>query len=400
MMDRCGDRQRKCEGLEKWPLHLFIESLPVMLQISLLLLACGLCRHMWSVNTSVAYVLTVLTAFGSSFYLGIVFAGASSYECPFQTPVSATLRDIWKATGDQRSTLILRSRSILSRMKQAMKRWVRHRLSVPSPQLDSRVDGAMARWRPPTRGPQTDLALSQTHASDIRCVSWILKNITDREAIDAAIRLAGTIRWFKGGINAEPPYDMIVSTFKSCFDSSNKLYPGSIDQAYYSARAVLQIHVFTIPKVASEFPLPHIDINVGGLSGDLLAVLWLYQDICFGSSLSRKVLSPTFGPAHLKWASNLLLWRTWVHQHTWGTFVFNVDSIESESASWDELPPAVVLDRLLVWCIHLGRHIDKSVLLMEDKSCVTFHFFPLKMHLSSFLVFTRTIFYLNYPAQS
>jgi len=38
MIERCGDRQRKCDGLKKWPLHFFVESLPVMLQVALLLL--------------------------------------------------------------------------------------------------------------------------------------------------------------------------------------------------------------------------------------------------------------------------------------------------------------------------------------------------------------------------
>ena len=95
MIERCGDRQRKCDGLEKWPLHLFVESLPVMLQVSLLLLACGLCRHMWSVNTSVAYILITLTSLGVLFYLGIAIAGMSSYACPFQTPASINLRSLW-----------------------------------------------------------------------------------------------------------------------------------------------------------------------------------------------------------------------------------------------------------------------------------------------------------------
>ena len=27
MIERCGDRQRKCDGLKKWPLRFFIESL-------------------------------------------------------------------------------------------------------------------------------------------------------------------------------------------------------------------------------------------------------------------------------------------------------------------------------------------------------------------------------------
>ena len=38
MIERCGDRQRKCDGLQIWLFRLFVESLPVMLQIALLLL--------------------------------------------------------------------------------------------------------------------------------------------------------------------------------------------------------------------------------------------------------------------------------------------------------------------------------------------------------------------------
>ena len=96
MIEQCGDRQYKFDGLEKWPFHLFIESLPIMLQVSLLLLACGLCRHIWSINVSVAYILVILTVLGVLFYFGIVIAGTSSYECPFQTPASSTLCRLWK----------------------------------------------------------------------------------------------------------------------------------------------------------------------------------------------------------------------------------------------------------------------------------------------------------------
>ena len=93
-VERCGDRQRKFDGLEKWPFRLFIESLPVMLQITLLLLTCGLSRYMWSVNTSIAWVVISFTVIGFLFYVGIVIAGTSSYECPFQTPASTALRQL------------------------------------------------------------------------------------------------------------------------------------------------------------------------------------------------------------------------------------------------------------------------------------------------------------------
>ena len=94
VVERCGDRQRKFDGLGKWPFRLFIESLPIMLQIALLLLACGLSRYMWSVNASVARVIISFTVLGLLFYIGIVVAGTSSYECPFQTPASIGLRHL------------------------------------------------------------------------------------------------------------------------------------------------------------------------------------------------------------------------------------------------------------------------------------------------------------------
>jgi hypothetical protein len=54
---------------------------------------------MASINTPVATVLITLTMLGVLFYLGVIIAGTSSYECPFQTPISTALRDSWKKIG-------------------------------------------------------------------------------------------------------------------------------------------------------------------------------------------------------------------------------------------------------------------------------------------------------------
>ena len=75
-------------------------------------------------------------------------------------------------------------------------------------------------------------AIRKTNAMDIRCVSWILRNITGPEAIDAAIRLAGTVRWPEGGIDVEPPYDTTVPVFRAFFDPTGAVYPGLSDRAY------------------------------------------------------------------------------------------------------------------------------------------------------------------------
>ena len=376
MVERCGDRQRKCEGLEKWPLHLFVESLPVMLQISLLLLACGLCRHMWSIDTTVTCVLIALTASGFSFYLGIVVVGTSSYECPFQTPASNALRGLWKATRLRWLAIIPSSRSAVSRMTRALNRWSRCCFPRPSPpiawedgQISFSVEGEME-----PHPVSADPALSRTNTNDIRCVSWILRNITDPEAIDAAIRLAGTIRWFEDGIDVEPSCWMIMSTCMSCFDSSHRVYPGSMDRAYYSIRAILQIHVFALCRsreFTHNFPPPYISGNVGIPGGDLTAVFELHRCLWHDDiqALYHHGLSTTVSSTHLQWASNLLAQFALTRP-----FDPDFNSIPFECESWDELPPTIVANWLIVWCIFMGGDMDENVLRIEDKSYVMLHF--------------------------
>jgi hypothetical protein len=64
-------------------------------------------------------------------------------------------------------------------------------------------------------------ALREQNADNARCVCWVLRNITDPEAIDSDIRLAGLIRWFDGDSTYNPPFDLIVSAFEECFDAPN-----------------------------------------------------------------------------------------------------------------------------------------------------------------------------------
>ena len=43
-----------------------------------------------------------------------------------------------------------------------------------------------------------------------RCICYILRNVTNPKAIDSAIRLAETIRWFDGDSDLDPLLDLIV----------------------------------------------------------------------------------------------------------------------------------------------------------------------------------------------
>jgi hypothetical protein len=93
--ERSQNRQRRLDGVIVWYFDNVMESLPLILQVSLLLLGCALSRYLWDVSIIVASVVVGVTLLSSIFYLSIVVAGATSESCPYQTPGSLTLRRLW-----------------------------------------------------------------------------------------------------------------------------------------------------------------------------------------------------------------------------------------------------------------------------------------------------------------
>ena len=409
MIERCGDRQLKCDGLQKWPFHLIVESLPLMLQAALLLLACGLCRYMVSINTSVAAVLIGLTLLGVLFYIGIIVTAARSYACPFQTPVSFSLRSLWtkvapffalvtlpitrtlRTLGKIAPSRILASHlSLINVRRRVHSLWDRIQLGIlrvglclpslglgtlPSfrhPSLPITQEGspsdtqAVTRWSSPK-----DMAMMQTTSvNDARCVTWILRHITDPEALDAAIRLAGTIRWFEGGKDTIPPYDIILSTFHACFDSNRDVYPGSRDRAYYSGRAILWINTLAMCKSeesARIFPLPDTRYKAPAFDRDLGHLLYANAE----EDVRRRIRSlldidERNTPSHLQWASNILLHLSWATHATADVSVLEGQLYFSKCIT----PPLdAVLNCLLMCCNFLGSPVREEVLKVQDKSC-------------------------------
>jgi len=464
-IERCGDRQRKFDGLERWPFRLFIESLPIMLQIALLLLTCGLSRYMWSVNTSVARVIISSTVLGFLFYLVIMVAGTSSYECPFQTPASMALRDlrdnktvrkwlsslsllniisliytarkntpklmarvslpnpaslIYATWMDAQQGIILASHrardivrrplswkfsvsGILSGIRRTATK-IGHQVIILLLQMDRALGNANQRLGQEIRGfgrvgllptstgdvfhqpfvshngPGLRLRIwnlediRRQNGDNARCVSWVLRNITDPEAIDSAIRLAGTIRWFDGDPDHNPPFDLIVSTFETCFDSTKQLYPGMRDRAYFSARAILQINMrarsrsqdhvskYSIPAVSADSfqdndpDLSHlIHMLEGQLNAPRPTVLFPDE-----TKITR---------IHSLWLSNLLVDLTHVGPNP------ILQSYESYLTITRANHQAAIANTLLVWYMFLGGHVGEETIWAVDKSYVAISFF-------------------------
>jgi len=376
MIERCGDRQRKCDGLEKWPLHYFGESLPLMLQIALLLLACGLCRYMWSINASVAYTLIGFTGVGVVFYVAIVIAGMSLYACPFQTPVSIALRGPWKKVRRGMVSSIVLSKRVLSQTHKNWNRGIWSLLRRQSPPTTARLEDIQVHESEPWLEPKDLAIIRRTNASDAGCASWILGNITDPEARDAAMPLAGEIQWFDDGIDVDPPYDQIVSTFKACFDPSRKLYPGSRDRAYYSGRAMVWISVLAMCKsreFARRFPLPDVEYKTPVPDPDLEHLLQVNSGtLGFVDHVERLlIVNPGHTNQHLHWISNLLLhycysWADLIELDDWhdveGRYI--LDHVHETGTT---IPLNASLNRLLVWHSFLGSPAEKEALKIKDK---------------------------------
>ena len=403
MIERCGDRQRKCDGLQKWPFHLFVESLPVMLQIALLLLACGLYQYMASVNTPVANLLLTITLLGVLFYAGVVTAGAYSYECPFQTPASVSLRSLWVKLGRRLIQATLFVAVALHALGEIVQRHISHitarlprihiwyRFRSPSenaeprlpqtsldvyrrphhpPQTTQRVPRSNSSWRTIPWFTKNELAAIQMkNTNDVRCVSWVLKNITDPEVLDAAIRLAGTVRWFDDGVNSEPPYDLIVSTFHGCFDPGREVYPGLRDRAYYSGRAILWIHTLAVCKSeesARKVRFPIAYYTAPASDHDLSHLLLVHAEELPDHRFTRLLhTDQRHTLAHTQWISNVLLHLSWAARRT-----LHPDQVNRLGSLVKDASPSldVMLNRLLICCNSLGPPVEKEVLKIQDKS--------------------------------
>ena len=334
---------------------------------------------MSSINASVTHTLVSLTGLGVVFYVAIVIAGTSSYACPFQTPASIALRGPWKKVRCGLVSFIIHSKR---RTRQMWNRGVRSLLRHQSLPITIPLENVEVHGSEPWMKPKDLAIIRRTNAGDVGCVSWVLRNITDPEALDAAIRLAEMVRWFDDGINVDPPYDLIVSTFKACFDPTGKLYPGVRDRAYYSGRAMIWIHTLARCKseeFANTFPLPNVEYTTSGLDPDIEHLLWV-EKVWFADWYCFWPLKFDTGhtPSHIQWISNLLLYLSWATR-TANFENFKIAICRHISSTKETTVPLdATLNRLLVWCVLLGPPVKEEVLKVQDKSYdILFSFFRL-----------------------
>ena len=130
-IERSRNRQRKLDGIVTWYFDYVMESLPLMLQLALLLLGCALSRYLWEIDTTIASVVLGVTGFGLASYVFFIVAGTISASCPYQTPGAHLIRHILPL-----ALSAFRSASSHSKFVNVLTRWwdasMTSRLSVRS----------------------------------------------------------------------------------------------------------------------------------------------------------------------------------------------------------------------------------------------------------------------------
>ena len=91
IVDRGKERQAKLTGFEEWGFHFVVESLPVVLQLALLLFGVALVIYLWDLSVSAADVVLVVTSIGLAFYTCVGVNATIYGDCPFKTPLSVLL---------------------------------------------------------------------------------------------------------------------------------------------------------------------------------------------------------------------------------------------------------------------------------------------------------------------
>ena len=229
--DKSRDRQRKIDGLEGWRFRLVIESLPVMLQVALLLLGCALSKYLWTINRTVAGFILAFTVFGVTSYTFFTFTASLSYDCPYQTPLSTIIRGCIEYIGRGHSTFArsLQSlqgslatiyshsaaniRQILRRLRSSARHFLRyssHTAAMPrgSPQIP------LAVVTTPRIFEEIQIELDGCR-TDTRCIAWVLYSTTDSDVIYSTVRFATDTIWYPEIARAISPH-ILANLFFDC----------------------------------------------------------------------------------------------------------------------------------------------------------------------------------------
>jgi len=260
--DKSRDRQRKLDGLQEWNFHLAIESVPIMLQLALLLLGCALSHYLWTTSHAVAGVVITIMLFGVTSYIFLTSAAILYYNCPYQTPPSILTRTAIRYLMQSNTAFARLARSlitpfpsvktigrIIGKLRPGARSALKSLNCIPTGAEETEHIQLAVVMAPPTRifeDVPIDLVVSK---EDIRCISWVLYSTTDTDVIFSTVRFAADIIWYPEIVGALSPHTLVDLFFDCLVDG--RVVPSKLEHASSIGMALsslLSVHLIIEPK--------------------------------------------------------------------------------------------------------------------------------------------------------
>ena len=397
--DKSRDRQWKLDGLKKWHFQLAIESLPVMLQLALLLLGCALSRYLWTISRTIAAVIIAVTLFGVTLYVFLTLAATLYYNCPYQTPPSILTRAVIKSItyGDTAFARLLRSlitsfpsignlARVLGRLRFGARGVLKDHgcvsavageaghISLPLPASPTQIFG--------------DISINwEVCKADANCIFWILDSTTDTDVIFSTVRFAADTIWYPEIVGALSPH-ILADLFFDCL-LDGQVVPGKSEHASSIGMAlasVLSIHLSIEPENGVLMGICNRIIDDVGYAPSseptLFWVVFILKFIAvtpagteeFDISQAIPYNLPT---PHKLWLSRVILQTVWRWRCTQNPIKDNVldfsgigSICQSFTADNDHTPAILKTTCFLIMAISLGLQVDIHDLYLPDNKYV------------------------------
>ena len=250
--DKSRDRQRKLDGFETWHFHLVIESLPIMLQLAVLLLGSALSRYLWTISRPIAGMILAITLLGITVYIFLTLAATIHYNCPYQTPPAIITRTIIGYLSHSDTTFARSLRSFTAPFPSItdLRKSLRHLRSgvfrVARVFGCTLVVAAEAEDIPlatvttaPTRVFK-DIDINwEACKADARCIFWVLDSTTDTDVIFSTVRFAADTIWYPEIAGALSPHTL-ADLFFDCF-LDGQIIPGKSEYAISMGMALASV---------------------------------------------------------------------------------------------------------------------------------------------------------------
>ena len=250
--DKSRDRQQKLDGLERWHFHLVIESLPVMLQLAVLLLGCALSRYLWTIDRTIAGIILAITLLGVAIYILLTLAATIYYNCPYQTPPSMTTRTIFKYLSHSNTTFARSLRSFIApfpsitefnKFPTYLRSGVCHMARVLGYTPAITAEAEDIPLATVAAGPGRvfeDIVINwELCKADVRCISWVLDSTTDVDVVFSTVRFAADTIWYPEVAGALSPYTLADLFFDCLLDG--QIIPGKLEHAISIGMALASV---------------------------------------------------------------------------------------------------------------------------------------------------------------